>query len=545
MTDRPDTPDVVYEELAALRQQVADLQVRERQFLAASRQGDETFRRLVEQAPSGICFVRGDGRLDYINDRFVQLFGYTLEDLPDLKSWWSRAFPDETCRRRAIEYWEDATQRSADGDIDIAPIERNVTCKDGSLRTVEAGWVGLDEGFLATFTDVTARRAAEQRANEHEVKVSAFLDNTRDLVTAVDAHGRFTYVNRVAEEFLGVPPEDLPGRSAFDFIHPEDRESTQEAFAGWVAARETHVSWENRQVSLTGEVRHFLWTIMPRYEDGALESIWSIARDITAIKAVEAELLAVNKSLLRSNRDLEQFAYVASHDLQEPLRMVASYTQLLAENYAGKLDSRADKYINFAVEGANRMHSLLRDLLEFAQVDSRGAPFSPTDCGAVVAEVLDSLETTIQRVGAEVVVTGTLPRVYGNKIQLRQVFQNLIANALKFTGEAPPRVEITARKVGNLWEITVADNGIGIEPQFHDRIFTIFQRLHSRATYPGTGIGLAIVKKIVEHHGGTICVDSAPRGGSALHLQPPRPTGVLSTHPPLATASPAPPTLSL
>ena len=223
------------------------------------------------------------------------------------------------------------------------------------------------------------------------------------------------------------------------------------------------------------------------------------------------------EELARSNKELEQFAYVASHDLQEPLRMVASYTQLLAERYAGKLDDKADKYIGYAVDGAVRMQRLINDLLAYSRVGTRAKPFVETDCSDLVSEAIQNLGKAIEESGAEIIV-GDLPTVMADRTQLGQLFQNLIANAVKFKGDAPPRVEITAQQNGVNWEFCVADNGIGIDPQFYERVFIIFQRLHERGKYPGSGIGLAICKKIVERHGGRIWIESEPGAGSRFRF---------------------------
>ena len=210
-----------------------------------------------------------------------------------------------------------------------------------------------------------------------------------------------------------------------------------------------------------------------------------------------------------------QFAYVASHDLQEPLRMVASYTQMLARRYAGKLDDDADEFIGYAVEGATRMRQLINGLLAYSRVDSRAGPFGPVDCELLLIEAILSLRAQIEENGAEV-THDPLPTVMGDGLQLRQVFQNLISNAIKYRGDAPPRVHVTARMAGREWVFTVRDNGIGLDPQFADRIFVIFQRLHGRAEYPGTGIGLALCKRIIERHGGRIWVESRPGAGATF-----------------------------
>ncbi|SHJ66237.1 His Kinase A (phospho-acceptor) domain-containing protein [Desulfatibacillum alkenivorans DSM 16219] len=229
---------------------------------------------------------------------------------------------------------------------------------------------------------------------------------------------------------------------------------------------------------------------------------------------------AAMADLERSNQELEQFAYVASHDLQEPLRMVASYTQLLAQRYEGQLDEKANKYIGYIVEGATRMQHLVNDLLQLSRVGTRGAPFEPTDCNEVVQQVLKSLKRTIAETKAGIVVDD-LPVVQADAIQLGQVFQNLIANALKFRGDDPPAVRISAEKNETAWTFQVHDNGIGIDPSFHDRIFIIFQRLHERGKYEGTGIGLAIVKKIVERHGGRIWIESQEGKGASFFFSIP------------------------
>lgn len=221
------------------------------------------------------------------------------------------------------------------------------------------------------------------------------------------------------------------------------------------------------------------------------------------------------QDLARSNRDLEQFAYVASHDLQEPLRMVAAYTQLLAERYQGKLDEQADKYIHYAVDGALRMQTLVNDLLAFSRVGRRGDGPEPTDCNLAVQTAIANLQVAIEQNGARVLVDD-LPTIPANRSELVQLFQNLIGNAIKFRSSAPPEIHIAASKGEAEWLFAVADNGIGIAPEHADTIFAIFKRLHTHAEYPGSGIGLAICKKIVEQHGGRIWVESAPGPGSTF-----------------------------
>jgi PAS domain S-box-containing protein len=240
----------------------------------------------------------------------------------------------------------------------------------------------------------------------------------------------------------------------------------------------------------------------------------AIVRDITERKEAELALEAKAEELARSNQELEQFAYVTSHDLQEPLRMVSNYTQLLGRRYKDKLDPDANEFIDFAVDGAKRMQELIHDLLAYARVGTRGKEFKSVAAATVVSDALANLSSAIEDSGAEVVVD-TLPTIVGDASQLGQVFQNLIGNALKFTRPGyPPVVNVSAARIEGAWEFSVADNGIGIEPRFFDRIFQMFQRLHTRQEYPGTGIGLALCKKIVERHSGRIRVESTPGEGA-------------------------------
>jgi signal transduction histidine kinase len=236
-------------------------------------------------------------------------------------------------------------------------------------------------------------------------------------------------------------------------------------------------------------------------------------------RQVEEDLARKVDELARSNADLEQFAYVASHDLQEPLRMVTAYTQLLAERYRGKLDENADKFIGYASEGAQRMQVLIQDLLAFSRV-GRKQTCESVDCTAVMQEVLQTLAAAIQESGA-VVNHAELPVVWADRTQMSQVFQNLIGNAIKFRGKEPLRVSVQAEKTDQNWQFCVTDNGIGIAPEYAENIFVVFQRLHARSEYPGNGIGLAICKKIVEQKGGKIWVESQAGSGSSFKFTMP------------------------
>lgn len=279
-------------------------------------------------------------------------------------------------------------------------------------------------------------------------------------------------------------------------------------------------------------------TVSPmRDAAGAVTGASVIARDVTARKLAEEMLHRLNEDLASSNRELEHFASVASHDLQEPLRMVSSYTQLLAKRYDGQLDEDAHEFIHYAVDGADRMQRLLQDLLSYSRVTSRGDPFAPVDTEVVLGEVMENLQLAIRESGAAV-THGSLPVVNGDRSQLMRVFQNLIANAIKFRkGDEPPSVHVSCERRDGRWRFAVQDNGIGIDPKHFERIFLIFQRLHTRQEYPGTGLGLALCQRIVVRHGGEMWVESDVGQGTTFFFTIPAENVLVEeTHGPRAPA---------
>lgn len=246
-----------------------------------------------------------------------------------------------------------------------------------------------------------------------------------------------------------------------------------------------------------------------------------IGHILTRLKKTEGILKQQAEELARSNAELEQFAYVASHDLQEPLRMVSSYVQLLARRYKDKLDADADDFIDYAVDGANRMQQLINDLLTYSRLGTLKKDFKSTDCDTLLAQVLENLQVVIKESNA-LIELKSLPTITCDSATIGQVFQNLINNAIKFRNVHPPHIRIAAEEQDDEWIFSVCDNGIGIDPKYAERIFLIFQRLHDRKTYPGTGIGLSICKKIVERHGGRIWVASHPGEGSTFYFSIPK-----------------------
>ena len=334
------------------------------------------------------------------------------------------------------------------------------------------------------------------------------------------------YVSPACEEISGYAPPDfyrLPELME-SIVHPEDRpmwtNHSQEELA-----EKNPIPIEFRILTKQNEIRWVSHFCKPVHDyNGKFLGVCGSNRDITSQKRAEEALKVKTEELLRSNAELEQFAYVASHDLQTPLRAISGYLDLLTKRYEGKLDGEAQRFIQRTNENVHRMQRLINDLLAYSRVSTRGNSFKPTDCNAVLSEVLDMLHPSTEETGS-VITHGVLPTVMGDPGQLVQLFQNLIGNAIKFRDKAPPRIHADAQPLDKTWLFSVKDNGIGIDPQYADRIFLIFQRLHTIDKYPGTGIGLAICRKIVERHGGQIWVESKVGEGSTFKFTLPRQGG--------------------
>ena len=301
-------------------------------------------------------------------------------------------------------------------------------------------------------------------------------------------------------------------------IHPDDREYVDKQ---WKAALQGEPYDIEHRIVVAGQVKWVREKAELEFDaDGILKGGFGTTQDITEKKQVERDLQTLMEELKRSNSDLEQFAYAASHDLQEPLRVVAGFVSLLEKKYKEKLDDKAHEYIEYAVEGVKRMQVLIKDLLAYSQVGTKGKTFKPTICSVALEQAIYNLHTAIEESGAEITYD-SLPTVSADTSQLTRLFQNLIGNAIKFRGEERLKIHIAAEQKGNEWVFSIRDNGIGIDPKFFGRIFVVFQRLHTREEYEGTGIGLAVCKKIVERHGGRIWVESEPGKGTTFYFTMP------------------------
>jgi PAS domain S-box-containing protein len=354
----------------------------------------------------------------------------------------------------------------------------------------------------------------ELKLREGEERYRDLFENANDVIFSLDLSGNFRSVNKATERVTGYSRGELLGLNIADLVAPAQKARVEELILertggpGPIPHELEIVTKSSGRVVLDVSTRL-------QFQGGSPVSIQAIARDITERKQDEKRLAEQAEELTRSNTELEHFAYVASHDLQEPLRVVSSYIGLLARRYEGRLDTDAEEFIGYALDGVARMQQLITDLLAYSRVSSQRREFGLVDCELVLAETLQNLAPLIEQNGASV-TRDPMPSVAGDSAQLVRLFQNLLSNAIKFRGAAPPQVHVGATRDENKWVFSVRDNGIGIHPQDVKRIFMIFERAHTDKSYPGTGIGLAISKRIVERHRGRIWVDSQPGAGSTF-----------------------------
>ena len=500
----------------------------------ASAESQKRFALAFRTSPYGITITRAsDGQMIEVNEGFANITGYSAAECIGKTSLELGLWADAQDRARVVAT---LAQGSPVSGMELRFRKKNGMLVTG-LLSANLLMLGDQPCILSSINDITARKRMEESLLASEARYRAVAQTAHDAIITADSAGNIVGWNQGAENIFGYPEAEAIGQ-ALTLLVP-----SQYGDRHLAGIQRLQVGGEPRLLGKTVE-------LTGRRKDGSefpvelALSEWRVAegqfytgiiRDITERKRAEETLRRQAAELERSNRDLAQFAYVASHDLQEPLRMVSSYVQLLAKRYQGQLDQDADEFIGFAVEGASRMQRLISELLKYSRVGMRGKDFAPTSCETVVDQALANLQMVIQESGA-VVSRDPLPTLLADELQLTQVFQNLISNAIKFRGVEPPRVHISAelrnsdfgfRNAGPSsqsatrnpqWLFSVRDNGIGIAPEHRDRIFGIFQRLYSQAEYPGTGIGLATCKKIVEQHDGRIWVESQPGQGATFYF---------------------------
>jgi PAS domain S-box-containing protein len=485
------------------------------------RESETRFRNTFELAGSGMAHIGMDRRFIRVNRRLCEILGYPEHELLGLTGR-QISHPDD------LDVINRERPRLHAGEIDAVRLEKRYLRKDGSVvwvhfsMTVERDAQGRPLYEIGVYDDITAQRDAEARLKESEAR----FRQTFELAASGICHvidGRFVRVNRRLCEILGRSEQELLKTTVKEVSHPEDRDVTDAERARIRRGEIESARFEKRY--LRGDNGAVVWCdiAIALVRDAQANPLYEVAifDDITDRKNAESALREAHEELKRSNAELEQFAYVASHDLQEPLRMLASYTQLLWRRYDSKLDQDAREFMAFIIDGATRMKQLIEDLLAYSRVGTKGADFQPVSAEVALRRALFNLRTGIEEAGA-VVTHDVLPSVPADEAQLAQLFQNLIGNALKFRSSSVPRIHVGVVEKDNDWEFEVRDNGIGIEPQYFERIFMVFQRLHNKGEYPGTGIGLAICKKVVERHGGRIWVESRLGSGSSFHFALPK-----------------------
>ena len=492
---------------------------------AALRDSEERFRRTFELAGSGIAHVDLEGRFLRVNRSLCNILGYAEEDLVG-RTVKELSHPDDR------DMTDAARSRLHSGELESARAQKRYVRKDGSIVWVDltVALVRDAEGRLlyeiAVFDDDTQRKSAELAMRRSEERFRGLTEVSSDWYWEQDAELRIVEVSRSVEEAIGMPRAAFLGKRRWEGGSPVG--ITAEEQAAHHALQAARLPFRGLEYGVTdpqGRVRYMSISGKPRFDArGNFTGYQGVGRDITGRRAAEAALRQAHDELARSNAELEQFAYVASHDLQEPLRMISSYTQLLLRRYGTALDGDAREFMDYIVDGAARMKQLIEDLLAYSRVGTHHAEFAAVDCGKALKRALTNLRAAIEGSGTAV-THDELPTLQADESQLVQLFQNLIGNALKFHGTQAPKLHVGAIDRGGEWEFSVRDNGIGIEPQYFERIFLVFQRLHGKGEYPGTGIGLAICKKVVARHGGRIWLESALGQGSTFYFTLPHKRG--------------------
>ncbi|MCU7492460.1 MAG: PAS domain S-box protein [Ignavibacteria bacterium] len=484
----------------------------EKRLQAANRQLQE----IIDGSPTVIFVKDLHGRLIIVNKKLEELFGMTGEALRGKKD--SEIFPKEW-----IEYFGETDETPESGRI--MEISEDSDFPGGMRRYFFLNKFPLfDENarpyaLCGIASDIsktmeTERQFHESRKGLIEAQKLAHMGSfTFDAST-----GMLDWMDEVFNIFERDPEKGHPNfLDVLNYVHPDDREYVNACLDEAQKYKKT-LYMEYRIITDKGNIKYLRYIGNPIFDsDGNLVRRFGTVLDITESKTAELKLKTTLRNLERSNRELEQFAYIASHDLQEPLRMVSNFARLLAQRYQDHLDEKANEFITFMIDGTKRMQNLISDLLQYARLTTKAQPFVATDMNQIMDYVAADLRMAIDEKNAYLNYD-RLPEINADPIQMRQLMQNLVANAIKFKGDRDPEICVEACSNENEWVFCVRDNGIGIAPEYHDRIFIIFQRLHEREKYAGTGIGLALCKKIVERHGGRIWLESEEGHGASFYF---------------------------
>jgi PAS domain S-box-containing protein len=482
-------------------------------------EANEQFRAIIETTPECVKIVASDGTLLFMNPPGLAMVGASSAEAVTGKNVYDIIAAED--RERFREFNGRICQgQKASLQFDIVGLtgaRRQMETHAAPLRHLDGTTVQL-----AVTHDITERKCVERAA----LLLSAIVDSSDDGIISKGLDGVITSWNKSAERMFGYTAVEAIGQPVAALLIPPDRQKEEPDILARLRRGERVDHFETVRRRKDGSLVDISLTISPvKDTQGRIIGASKVARDITQRKRQEQALRAANAALTRSNADLQQFAYSASHDLQEPLRMVATYSELLRRDFGGQLGLGGDEYIGYTIEGALRMEQLLRDLRAYARASSADQePTEDVDADDVLDKTLVTLERAIKDSGAAVSRTA-LPRVRIHAFQLDQIFQNLIGNAIHYRSEEPLRIYVAVEKREKEWLFSIRDNGIGIDPQYKEQIFEIFKRLHSTAAHPGTGMGLAICQRIVERAGGNIWVESALECGSTFFFTLPRSEG--------------------
>ncbi|HEY2857825.1 MAG TPA: PAS domain S-box protein [Terracidiphilus sp.] len=461
----------------------------------------------IENAAVALHWVGEDGTILWANKAELCLLGYAREEYVGRNI---KAFHVDH------EVIDDILRRLKNSE-ELVGAEARMRCKDGTIRYVSINSsVYRDEGRFIHTRCVTLDLTAQNQATEVQERLASIVESSDDAIISKDLNGIIRSWNRAAERIFGYTPGEIIGRNISTLAVPDRVDEFPEILAR-LARGERVDHYETKRQTKDGKVLTVSITVSPlRDAAGTVVGASKVARDISERDVHEQALEQANAVLLQANADLQQFAYSASHDLQEPLRMVLTYSELLRKEFGSKMGPAADQYIGYAVEGARRMEQLLTDLRAYTLAStSDPVPQGDVDAGAMLDKALANLEGAIRDSGASI-TRSDLPHVRLHEFQMEQLFQNLIGNAIRYRSKAPPQIHVAAQRNKGVWIFSIQDNGIGIDSQYKEQIFELFKRLHSVAAYPGTGMGLGICKRIVERAGGRIWVESQPGRGSTF-----------------------------
>lgn len=490
----------------------------------ALRESEELFRLVFDQSPIGDILVDLDFHPLQVNNSLSSMLGYSKKELLSMK------FPEYT-HPDDLDTDLQQLRLLKDNKINYYEIEKRYIRKDGEIVWGHVYVTAVKNAsdnlayILVRVEDITEHKQMEKTLRDSEEKYRTLYETMTQGVIYQDSEGHIISVNPAAEQIIGINHYIKQGKTCnyhSKAIHEDGTDFPEETHPSNIALK---TGKEVRNVVMgvfNAKKERYGWinvNATPLFKPGEKKPIqvYITFEDITETIKANKLLKKTMKDLKRSNRELEQFAYVASHDLQEPLRMVSSFTQLLEMKYKNKLDDEALEYINFAVDGAKRMKLLIQDLLTYSRVTSKAEEFEEVELENVLDDVLFDLGKKIEENQA-IITREPLPKIHADYSQILQAFQNLIGNALKYRSQKTPKIHISVKKKDKQWLFSVEDNGIGIEPEYHENVFQIFRRLHSQEEYEGTGIGLAITKRIIERHKGRIWVESEQGKGTTFYF---------------------------